>query len=253
MPLLAARPRAHQQPRVVVAHGRRADHDRVAGCAHGVDAVEVGVVGQLEAPRRRAAEVAVDRHAAAQEGVRAVSRQCARGTHETTRHGSAGKAGDEHQDAVDDGGGDPSSAPSPAAPNAQAAAPSRGPQPPALGSTMASITSSASGSICDIGAVTPAVRAAIRKVAAWPQTTSADASAMPPRPGEQRHEVGEQPRAGRAPRPPRTTPADERRRPAHDATSGIDERTGDGSARSTGHGQDRLHDLAGESLPRDGP
>ena len=72
-PLVAAGLRAHQQPRVVVPHGGRADQDRVAGGAHGVDPVEVGVVGQREALRRRAAEVAVDRHAAAQQGVRAVS------------------------------------------------------------------------------------------------------------------------------------------------------------------------------------
>src|SRR5688572_24769614 len=72
----------------------------------------------------------------------------------------------------------PSGAPSPAAANAQAATPSRGPQPPTLGSAAACITSSASGSVWDGGAVTPALRAAIRNVAAWPATTSADASAM---------------------------------------------------------------------------
>ena len=40
--------RADQQPRVVVADGRRADQDRVAGRPHRIDAVEVGVVGQRE-------------------------------------------------------------------------------------------------------------------------------------------------------------------------------------------------------------
>ena len=113
--------RAHQQPRVVVAHGRCAHQDRVAGGAHRVDPVEVGVVGQLEAPRRRAAEIAVDRHAAAQQGVGAVRhvrlppgaavRSAPRpGTTEPCHHedGGARQAGDEHHDAVDDGGGDPS-------------------------------------------------------------------------------------------------------------------------------------------------
>ena len=38
--------------------------------------------------------------------------------------------------------------------------------------------SSASGSIWDGGAVVPAVRAAIRNVATWPATTSADVSAI---------------------------------------------------------------------------
>ena len=62
--------------------------------------------------------------------------------------------------------------------NAQAVTPSRGPQPPTLGSAAASIASSASGSIWDSGAVAPAVCAAIMNVTAWPATTSADASAM---------------------------------------------------------------------------
>src|SRR5215216_6812782 len=72
----------------------------------------------------------------------------------------------------------PSDGPSPAAANAQAATPSRGPQPPTLGSAAACIAMSASGNIWDAGAVAPALRAAIRKVAAWPRTTSADVSAM---------------------------------------------------------------------------
>src|SRR4051794_24815242 len=72
----------------------------------------------------------------------------------------------------------PSDAPRPAAANAHAVTPSRGPHPPTLGSAAASSTSRASGSIRDGGAVAPAVRAAIRNVTAWPPTTSADASAM---------------------------------------------------------------------------
>ena len=51
-PLVAAGLRAHEEPRVVVPHGRRADQDRVAGGADGVDPVEVGVVGQQQARRR---------------------------------------------------------------------------------------------------------------------------------------------------------------------------------------------------------
>src|SRR5258707_5019749 len=68
--LIATGLRAHHQARIVFANGLGADQDRVAGGAHGVDSVEVGVVGQLEPTRRRAAEVAIDRHAAAEEGVR---------------------------------------------------------------------------------------------------------------------------------------------------------------------------------------
>src|SRR5215208_824269 len=56
----------------------------------------------------------------------------------------------------------PSDAPSPAAANAQAVTPSRGPQPPTLGSAPASSTSSASGRIRDGGAAVPAVLAASR-------------------------------------------------------------------------------------------
>src|SRR5918994_2119913 len=72
----------------------------------------------------------------------------------------------------------PSDAPSPAAANAQAVTPSRGPQPPTLGRAAPCSTSNASGSISDVGAVSPALRAAIRNVATWPARTRADASAM---------------------------------------------------------------------------
>ena len=67
-PLVAVGRRAHQQPRVVDANGGRADQDRVAGGADGVDPAEVGIVRQQQ-PRGRAADVAVDRHAAAEQGV----------------------------------------------------------------------------------------------------------------------------------------------------------------------------------------
>src|SRR6476469_4320091 len=70
----------------------------------------------------------------------------------------------------------PRSAPSPAAANTHEVSPSRGPQPPTLGRTIASNASSASGSSREIDAVTPAARAAMRKVTAWPTTTTAEAS-----------------------------------------------------------------------------
>src|SRR5215207_910951 len=109
----------------------------------------------------------------------------------------------------------PSDAPSPAAANAQAVTPSRGPQPPTLGSAAACITSSASGSISDTGAVTHALRAAIRNVAAWPATTSADASAMA---GHARARTGS------------TTPTATAMRPS--AASGTTACTGEGRTRN---------------------
>jgi hypothetical protein len=57
-------------------------------------------------------------------------------------------------------------APRPAAPNTHAATPSRGPQPPTLGSIIAANAINTIGTIRDGGAVIPAVRAAIRNVAA---------------------------------------------------------------------------------------
>ena len=61
----------------------------------------------------------------------------------------------------------PCAAPSPAAANAHADAPSRGPHPAMfVGTDMATRASSASGSIRSGDAVAPAVRAATRKVAA---------------------------------------------------------------------------------------
>ena len=131
-----------------------------------------------------------------------------------------------------------------------------------LGSTMASITSSASGSIRDTGAVVPAVRAATRNVTAWPATTSAEASTMPGH-------------ACRASRPSRMSPAAafskraQRERPPagraaadqHDAGRRHDERERDErhgrlhgrrQHEQNGDGQDGLHDLPGGALPRDG-
>ena len=120
--LAAASRRAHQQPRVVGAHGLRPDQDRVARGAHGVDPVEVGVVGEQQA-RRRIADVAVDRHAAREQGVGAVTHPWLPPPH---GHRDAGRrrfgpqrgspprnrcpreddgarqAGDEHHDAVGD-------------------------------------------------------------------------------------------------------------------------------------------------------
>ena len=148
----------------------------------------------LDSSRRdaRAGDVAVDRDAAAQQGVGAF-------THRRLRRGGrrpaslrpviarqprcqederARQARDERHDAVDDGGLDALAAPRPAAPKTHAVAPSRGPQPATLGSTMASMASSASGSSSDGGALMPAVRAAMRNVIAWPRTTAADTSAM---------------------------------------------------------------------------
>src|SRR5439155_4768718 len=74
----------------------------------------------------------------------------------------------------------------PAAPNAHAATPSRGPKPATLaGSPIASSASRVSGTSRDSGAVAPAVRAATRNVARCPSMTTAEASTTPgqlPRP-----------------------------------------------------------------------
>ena len=112
-----------------------------------------------------------------------------------------------------------------------------------LGSAMAVITSNAIGSIRDAGAVAPAVRAAIRKVAAWPATASTDASTMPgharresspsrmsPAAAPRTRALADRAPSGRAratsamPSTATTTPI---------ATSGMTERTGDGSASRT--------------------
>jgi hypothetical protein len=67
----APRRRTHQQPGVVVADGCGAHEDRVAVRTHGVDPVEVGIIGQHETFVGRGVDVAVDRHAAAEQCVRA--------------------------------------------------------------------------------------------------------------------------------------------------------------------------------------
>ena len=106
----------------------------------------------------------------------------------------------------------------------------------------------------------PAVRAAIRNVAAWPATTRADATAT----------AGH---ARRASSPSRRSRAAALRSLAHrptagrrcaasatpaaaatsaSATSGMAARTGDGADEEHGHGEDELHDLPGRALPRHG-
>ena len=96
----------------------------------------------------------------------------------------------------------------------------------------------------------------------WPATTTADASTMP---GQAR---GRAARRGRRRRPfaaPRAHRADRRaaapgsaatapsatQPTAERATSGIDERTGDGSTSSTTTVEHDLHDLAGGAFPGD--
>src|SRR5947209_8402783 len=107
---------------------------------------------------------------------------------------------------------------------------------------MAVITSNAIGSIWDGGAVVPAVHAAIRKVIAWPATTRADASTTPGRalrgsPSQTSPSAAPRTRthADRAPagfaRATSTTASVAPRTAI--ATQGIDDCTGDGSARRT--------------------
>ena len=155
----------------------------------------------------------------------------------------------------------PSDAPSPAAANAQAVTPSRGPQPPTLGSAAACITSSASGSTWDSGAVTPALRAAIRNVAAWPATTSADASAMAGHarrassPSRRSRAAALRSRAHRD-RPAAGARAPPARGPRHRDERERDERHDRLHRRRQdqeyGDGEDDLHDLPGRALPRHG-
>ena len=71
----------------------------------------------------------------------------------------------------------PLAAPSPAAANAQAAAPSRCPHPPTLnGITTAVWITISSATSSPSGAVQPATRAAMTNVAVCPATTSTEAS-----------------------------------------------------------------------------
>jgi hypothetical protein len=71
----------------------------------------------------------------------------------------------------------PLAAPSPAAAKAQAAAPSRGPQPPILKGIPAAIWMTISSAISSPrGAVEPAIRAAMTNVVVCPATTSTEAS-----------------------------------------------------------------------------
>ena len=63
---------------MVASDGGRADQDGVAAGAYGVDPVEVGRVGERQRFPRRAGEVAVDRHGAAQQGVGTLSHAASR-------------------------------------------------------------------------------------------------------------------------------------------------------------------------------
>ena len=164
-----ARRLAHQQPRVVVPDRRGPDQDRVAPRTHVVDAVEVGLVGEDQPLAVALVEVAVDRDAAAQQGV---------GTLRHGRSSSASPAGARRRRAGwprtpsrrrPPRSRLPAAAPSPAAANAQAATPSRGPQPATLaGMPIATSTSSASGTSWSVEVVEPTVRAATRKVSDVP-------------------------------------------------------------------------------------
>jgi peptidoglycan/LPS O-acetylase OafA/YrhL len=71
-PRVAAFLRAHEEPGVVHPHRCRADEDRVAGGANGIDPVEVGVVGEEQA-RCGVPDIAVDRDAAREQGVRTIT------------------------------------------------------------------------------------------------------------------------------------------------------------------------------------
>ena len=108
---------------------------------------------------------------------------------------------------------------------------------------MAIIASSASGSICEAGAVAPAVRAAIMSVTAWPITTTAEPSTITgsarrvSSPSRTSPAMAIRSRAQREP-PPRGLTRPTSNAPiavaaSASATSGIDDRTGDGSASST--------------------
>ena len=107
------------------------------------------------------------------------SGSAARGSQASDEHQRARQAGDEHQHAVDDGGGHARAAPRPAAANAQAVAPSRGPQPATLGSTMASIASSAERQ--QLATAERRRRRCARRAGRWPRSRRrprAEASTM---------------------------------------------------------------------------
>ena len=108
---------------------------------------------------------------------------------------------------------------------------------------MAIIASSASGSIREAGAVVPAVRAAITSVTAWPMTTTAEASTIAGSARRVSSPSRTSPAMAFRSRAQRELPPRGRTRPTSTATinvatsatatSGIDDRTGDGSASST--------------------
>ena len=70
-----ARRRADEQPGVVAADGGGAHHDRIRAGAFRVDPVQVGLSGHDQALRSGSVQVAVDRHRAAEQHVRAFRRQ----------------------------------------------------------------------------------------------------------------------------------------------------------------------------------
>ena len=198
------------------------------------------------AARRRAVEVAVDRHAAAEQRVRAVShggsvrlrdrrgqrrgalgragRRRARGAMPRARTSGAREAGDQHHHAVDDGGGDALGGAQPGGgerPRRRALA-----WPPAadVGQHHRQQHEQRQRQQPRDGAVAPAVRAAIRKVAAWParpRRRQHDAGPGPP---------GQQPVADvagrRAAQPAPIASAAGRQRPAseHEAERPPDQR-----------------------------
>ena len=270
-----------------VAHGLRPDQDRVARGAYGVDPVEVGVVGEQQA-RRRVADVAVDRHAAREQGVRAVThpwllsgarppatragravraaawRRAPRERTPPPRTSGARQAGDEHHDAVGDRRRDALAGPEPrggerpagralARPPAGDARQHHGRHREERERQQPRQRRGGSGRARrDQERGRMADHDERRRRARSPAPLRARAGCR----GRRRR-----PRGGRA-------PAASRRRPGHarpasstaaaaatsaTATSGMDERTGDGSAMSTHDGEDDLHDLAAGAFPRHGP
>ena len=235
----------------------------------------------------RAVEVAVDRHAAAEQGVRTVSHarrlpgsgrpaaasgavrrrgSSPRCSHATTSTTAPGQARDEHHHAEDHGGGDALGRASPAAPNAHAATPSRGPQPAMfIGTAIASSTSSASGSSRAGDAVDPGGprgdQEGRRRGRPRRRRTRARCPATPAARAARR---GGRPQRCARPGPRRERPSCGRTRLSSTAASaptataapratGIDDRTGDGSSEQHDHREHDLHDLPGGALPGDRP
>ena len=215
--------------RTVAAPTRIASHDG----ADGVHPVEVVAVGEQQA-RGGAPDVAVDGDAAAEQRVRAVTHPPPSSAARARRPVAVSRPRPERARRA---GWRPApsrrrpprsrrrgSRPDPAAPNTQAVAPSRGPQPATLGSTIAAIASSASGSTREGGAVTPAVRAAIRNISGVAEHDH----------GGGEHDRGQRAEGDWADRPP---PVREHGNAGshgqRDRDRGITEPTGEGSTSST--------------------